>query len=80
MSWRRSAALAAVVFLDGTHPLVPQVLADHLFYVVVSKNVDRWTSVGDLERAGWRVDALGPTWLLAVSPSPGAASGDCFHP
>jgi hypothetical protein len=66
-----------VVYLDSTHPLLPQVLARHLFYVVVSTAVDRWPAIGELERAGWRVERLGPVWRLAVSPHRGAATGRC---
>jgi hypothetical protein len=66
-----------VVFLDVTHPLLEQAVGDQLFYVVVSKAVDRWTEVGDLTRAGWRLEGLGPVWLLAVSPARGAATGRC---
>jgi hypothetical protein len=69
-----------VVFLDSTHPLVPQVHQEHLFYVVVSLGVDRWPVVEELEREGWRVEPLGPVWLLARSPAPGAATGNCVSP
>ena len=68
-----------VVFLDVTHSLTPQVIREHLFYVVVSTAVDRWPQIHELEGEGWRVRNLGPLWLLAISPFPGAATGDCFH-
>ena len=48
-----------------------------LFYVVVSGGVDR-PAAAEFSNAGWKIESLSDYWLLAVSPAPGARTGNCF--
>ncbi len=64
-----------VVYLPVDDAL-PAVLANGLYYVVISRVLGRPAATVFTD-AGWRLNELGRYWLLVVAPGPGARTGAC---